>query len=215
VDPIFPKWINRIPRYVLLTKGFVLVGVVFGIWYWFSPQFLVAGYEPTQPVMFSHQLHAGQMGIDCRYCHSSIEKGSFAAVPPVSTCMGCHNKVQTTNPRLELVRKSFAEGKPIPWVHIHALPRHAHFDHSAHLNAGVGCVSCHGRVDTMEVVRHKEPLSMGWCLDCHRNPTPSLRPQKEITNLVYDPLKEEYDPSQDPKRTRSVEPPTHCGACHY
>ena len=102
----------------------------------------------------------------------------------------------------------------MPWVRVHELPDHAYFDHSVHVAAGVGCASCHGRIDEMEVVHQHEPLSMGWCLDCHRNPTPNLRPQDEVTNMAYDPETAGYDPGADPNRTRQVEPPMHCSGCH-
>jgi hypothetical protein len=130
--------------------------------------------------------------------------------------MGCHNKVKKESPRLKLLHESYNNKKPIPWVHVYSLPRHAHFDHSAHLNAGVGCVSCHGRVDKMEVISLATPLSMGWCLDCHRNPLPNIRPQDQLTNMVFDPHSVNYKPLSDPDyKNKLIQPPEACGACHY
>ncbi|APJ04959.1 cytochrome c3 family protein [Silvanigrella aquatica] len=216
MEPIFPKWTNRIPLFLGIGIPLLVIAIVAGIWYYFSPKFLAVGYEPEQPIAFSHQLHAGQMGIDCRYCHSGIEKAPTAPLPATETCMGCHNKVKKDSPRLKLLHESYKNNTPIPWVHVYKLPRHAHFDHSAHLTAGVGCVSCHGRVDKMEVVSLASPLSMGWCLDCHRNTTPNIRPQSKLTDMLYDPHKEGYLLYNDPDyKDRPKQGPEACGACHY
>ena len=193
----------------------LLIGVIGFVWYYMSPEYTDVGYQPDQPVPFSHQLHAGQLGMDCRYCHNSVEKAAHAAVPPTETCMGCHNHVKKTSPLLSLVRESYATDKSIPWAKVHMLPEHAHFDHSVHVSGGVGCVECHGRIDQMAKVYQVKPLSMGWCLDCHRNPDPHLRPKNEVTNMAYNALEAGYDPKNDPSRVRNVEPPQHCGACHY
>lgn len=215
VTPIFPKWTNQIPTLVAIGAPIALVSVVLVIWYFFSPKWTDVGYSPKQPVAFSHQLHAGQMGMDCRYCHSTVERAAFASIPPTETCMGCHSMVQAKSPRLQLVRDSYQSGKPIEWVKVHMLPEHAHFNHSAHVTAGVNCVSCHGRIDQMKVVGQAQPLSMGWCLDCHRNPLPNLVPKNQVTNLAFDAAKAGYDPEKDPHRHRGVNPPQHCSGCHY
>jgi len=216
MSPIFPKWTNKIPLVLGITIPILSVLIVAGIWYYFSPKFLAVGYAPVQPVAFSHQLHAGKLGLDCKYCHSTVEKTSFAAIPPTDTCMGCHNKVLRDSPRLKVVQESFKNKAPIPWVHIYNLPRYAHFDHSAHLSAGVGCVSCHNRVDKMEIMEQATPLSMSWCLECHRNPLPNLRPQNELTNMLYDPHDAGYYPLADPfYKDKLIQPPLACGACHY
>lgn len=216
VKPIFPKWTNKLPLLLGLGIPVLLALVVFFIWYYFSPKYLAEGYQPQQPVMFSHKLHAGQLGLDCRYCHSTVEKTAFAALPTTSVCMGCHNKVLPNSPLIAPVKESYEKHKPIEWVRVHALPRHAHFDHSAHVTAGVGCATCHNRVDTMDVVYQAAPLSMGWCLECHRNPAPNLRPQSEITNMLYDPVASNYHPFADADRKQNIiQPPESCGACHY
>jgi hypothetical protein len=215
VAAIFPKWTNRIPLAIALGAPVLLIGVVGFVWYYFSPKFTDVGYMPEQPVPFSHQLHAGQLGMDCRYCHSTVEKAAHAAVPETETCMGCHTQVRKDSPLLSVVRESYRTDISIPWVKVHMLPEYSHFDHSAHVSAGVGCVSCHGRIDQMPKVYQAQPLSMGWCLDCHRNPDPNLRPKTEVTNMTYDPKVSGYDPAADPHRKRKVAPPENCGACHY
>lgn len=211
---LFPRWTNRAP--LALIAGLPVVGltVLFVVFYWFSPKFTDVGYQPEQPVQFSHALHAGEMGMDCRYCHNTVEQGAHAAVPPTATCMNCHATVLPESERLAPVRASAETGEPIEWVRVHMLPDYAYFDHSAHLAAGVGCSSCHGRVDTMDIVRQDQPLSMAWCLDCHRDADANLRPRSEITNMEWDTATADYNPHEDPTRTRDVSPPLHCGGCH-
>ncbi|MGB0680051.1 MAG: cytochrome c3 family protein, partial [Polyangiales bacterium] len=184
VMQIFPKELNYLP----LIGAFVVLGggalTTFVVWYYFSPKHTQVGYAPRQPVPYSHRLHAGELGIDCRYCHSGVERSAKAGVPPTQTCMGCHAVVKKDSARLAPVRASWQSGRPVPWVRIHKVADHAYFNHSVHVKAGVGCVSCHGRIDKMEVVRQDQPLSMGWCLECHRNPGPHLRPPDEVTNMA-------------------------------
>ncbi len=221
MEPIFPKWVNKIPLIISIVIPVTLIGVVGFISYYFSPKFLNVGYQPNQPVLFSHQVHAGEMGIDCRYCHSTVEKAEFAALPPTATCMGCHNKVKAQSPRIALVKKSYENNEPIPWVSIYALPRYTHFPHNSHVNIGVSCVSCHGRVDEMDVVYQATPMNMGWCLECHRDPTPNLVPKNEVTNMIYtkptNPIetKTTKTSEQIPEGHVAIQPPTYCSACHY
>ncbi len=213
---IFPRWPNKIPLALGVLGPLALAGLVGGIWYYFSPKFTDVGYRPRQPVPFSHKLHAGDMGMDCRYCHNTVERAAVAAVPPAQTCMNCHSQVKTESPRLKLVRDSYTTGEPIPWVRVHQLPDYAYFDHRPHLAGGVGCSSCHGRIDQMTIVEMDQPLSMGWCLDCHRDPEPNLRPLDQITNMAWDIETDgkAYDAAKDPNRTRQVQPPEHCSGCH-
>ncbi len=212
---IFPKWTNKIPTALAVAGPIILTVVVAAIWYWFSPWYTDVGYEPEQPVPYSHKFHAGDLGIDCRYCHNTVEKADYAAVPPTATCMNCHKEIATDSPKLAQVRESAEKGTSIEWVKIHQLPDYAYFSHQVHTNAGVGCVSCHGRVDQMEKVYLAKPLSMGWCLDCHRNPEPHLRPQDEITNMDWDQEAAGYDPTTHVNRAgNKVVPPEHCSGCH-
>ena len=168
--------------------------------YGFSPKTLEAGYMPHQPVPYSHATHAGKLGMDCRYCHNTVERTGFAAVPATQTCMNCHAKVKTDSVKLLPVRESWATDQPIPWVKIHNLPNYAYFNHSAHLAAGVGCSSCHGRIDQMVKVQQVAPLSMSWCLDCHRGRTTP----KEVLARKYPDMKEPHGPVA----------PESCYTCH-
>lgn len=208
---IFPKTLNILPL-ALAFVTFVAGGAVTGIvWFYFSPKNFQVGYAPEQPVAYSHRLHAGQLGMDCRYCHANVESSAEAMVPPTQTCMGCHTLVKAQSPRLQVVRDSWASGEPIEWVRVHKLPDHAYFNHAAHVNAGVGCTSCHGRVDQMEVVAIVEPLGMGWCLDCHRNPGPHLRPRDQITNMAWEQTASEESVQA---LAANVHPPENCSGCH-
>jgi hypothetical protein len=212
---IFPKRANILPA---LTLAGVLFGGVFVIalvWYYASPEFTDVGYAPRQPVEFSHRLHAGQLGIQCQYCHNHVEIAAQANVPSTQTCMNCHNQIRTESPRLVLVRESWATGQPIEWVKVHVLPDYAHFSHAIHVNAGVGCETCHGRIDQMEVVRQVAPLSMGWCLDCHREPELYLRPQDQVTTMGYVQPANFVERNVERIRTQGIQPPTNCSACHY
>jgi len=214
VSTIFPRWTNHLPTAFAVAVPVLAVAVVASVTYWFSPHFTDVGYQPEQPVAYSHELHAGQLGIDCRYCHNTVEYAGHAAVPPTETCLNCHNYVKTESEALSMVRESGETGESIPWVKIHQLPDYAYFNHSVHVSAGVGRVSCHGRIDQMVEVAMYEPLSMGWCLECHRNPEPHLRPVSEVTNMAYDPVAAGYDPDEDPNRTRELAPPENCSGCH-
>jgi hypothetical protein len=206
---LFPRSLNKLPIIAGVATVVALTAVTIYIWYYWSPKNLQVGYAPIQPVPYSHRLHAGQMGMDCRYCHANIERSAHAMIPPTQTCMGCHAVVKTDSARLAPVRASWASGEPIEWVKVHKLPEHAYFNHSAHLAVGVGCVTCHGRIDQMDVVRLDKPISMGWCLECHRNATPNLRPKDQITNMDWRP--EMAPPGWQPPH---VNPPQHCSGCH-
>jgi cytochrome c7-like protein len=212
---IFPKSLNFLPLVAALGAAVGGGVVTFIVVYYFSPNFLQVGYAPIQPVPFSHRQHAGQLGIDCRYCHANVERSFEAMVPSTQTCWGCHNLVRTESARLAPVKESWESGRPIPWVRVHNLPDHAFFDHQVHIAAGVGCVSCHGRIDRMEVVTQAQPLSMGWCLDCHRAPNEHIRPVSQVTNMGW-----AADPNNENERRviaglqARATPPEHCSGCH-
>ncbi len=187
--------------------------------YALNPVTTDVGYAPVQPVEYSHALHAGDLGIDCRYCHTTVENAGFAAIPPTQTCMNCHSHIFTDSEKLEVVFQSQETGLPIEWVKVHDLPDYAYFDHSAHINKGVSCVECHGRVDKMEVVEQVETLSMAWCLDCHRNPGPRLRPPEHVTNLDWHPPVGEEREAQiaellERYEIKSPRQLTDCSTCH-
>jgi hypothetical protein len=221
---IFPRWVDPLSKVaiagVVCAGGWVAMIVAYG----FSPKTLDVGYAPVQPAPYSHAMHVGQLGLDCRYCHTSVEDTAHANVPPTQTCMNCHTKVLTTSPKLEPIRQSAATGKPVPWVRVHDLPNYAYFDHSAHVRRGIGCVSCHGRIDTMEVVQQVAPLSMAWCIDCHRHPEKNLRPPAEATNMTWAPPGKDGKPDDSPENRQAfgekyreqhkINPPTDCSTCH-
>ena len=215
---VFPKWTNKVPAIFAVSFTLFACFAIFAIWYWASPKNTTVGYQPIQPVAYSHKLHAGQLGIDCRYCHFNVERGRHAGVPPTDVCMNCHNLITrcptTGTAEISKIREAHESGVPIKWVRIHKLAEFAYFDHSAHVNKGVSCMVCHGRVDQMDEVRAVAPLSMGWCLECHRNPAPNLRDRKLITNLAW---KADGDPAELGKQfieKYHVHPRTDCSTCH-
>jgi hypothetical protein len=217
---LFRRSLNYLPLALALGVGVSGAAATAGSWYYFSPKNLQVGYAPEQPIPYSHKLHVGELGLDCRYCHANVERSQEAMVPPTQACMGCHAVVKPDSPQLAALRDSWQSGNPVPWIRVHKLPEHAYFDHSAHLSAGVGCVSCHGRVDQMDVVRLDAPLAMGWCLECHRDPAPHLRPESELTNMIWkhdeaSPMlaAASVRPSEHLAATR-VHPPEHCTGCH-
>jgi Cytochrome c7 and related cytochrome c len=185
MSAIFPKWTNRLPLMVIVGGGMVATAVLAGTWYYATPKYTRVGYQPVQHVAFSHSIHVTQLGLDCRYCHSDVEKSWFSNIPAASTCMNCHNQVLKDDPKLALVRESAATGKPIPWVQIHKTPDYVYFNHSVHVTRGVSCVECHGQIDKMDEVQHAKSLSMAFCLDCHRDPAAKLRPVDKVTDLNW------------------------------
>ena len=217
---VFPKWSNLLLPGAIVTGALAPLYVVFMVAYGFSPETTDVGYQPVQPIPFSHAVHAGELGIDCRYCHNSVERSAHAAIPPTQTCMNCHTQIRKDSPDLSELWKSYEQGTPVKWQRVHDLPDYAYFDHSAHVNRGVSCVSCHGRIDTMEVVYQQEPLSMGWCLDCHRNPTEHIRDPKLATDLdwIFDSSASTYA-DEDAYRSawaelNQINPSQDCSTCH-
>ena len=185
MSAIFPKWANWLP--LVLGVGAALTGgaVAVGVTYYCTPKYTREVYEPVQPVPFSHKVHAGELGIDCRYCHNGVEKSWFSNLPGASTCMNCHSTVLKDDARLAIVRNSAATGKPIAWVQVHITPDYVYFNHSVHVARGISCVECHGRVDQMDEVYHAKPFSMSFCLDCHRDPAAHIRPPSNVTDLGW------------------------------
>ncbi len=212
---IFPAWLDRLRPVVGALLGVALpVYLTVLIWLGGSPRTTDVGYEPQQPVAYSHALHAGELGIDCRYCHTSVEENAHAAIPPTETCMNCHTNIRAQSDKLAIVRESYRTGLPVRWVKVHDLPDYSYFDHSAHVTRGVGCVECHGRVDKMEVVYQAEPLSMGWCLDCHRNPDPHLRPPEYVTVMDWRPEGDPVELGRKLREERGINPSEDCSTCH-
>jgi len=211
---IFPKWTNKIPLFAAAGVVGVLVSLIAFFWYYGSPKYTDVGYQPQQPVEYSHKLHAGDLGIDCRYCHTSVEESGEAIIPPTQTCMNCHALIKPESEKLKLIRESWQNDTAIEWIRIHKTPDYAYFNHSAHINQGVGCASCHGPVDQMEVVYQAESLSMGWCLECHRNPEMHLRPLDQVTNMAWEPDESQFEIGTRFIDERNITPPTDCSGCH-
>lgn len=214
MPPIFSKSADKVFRAVL-AGALLAAALAAGLFAYFSrPIVLDTGYQPHQPVAYSHKVHAGNLGLDCYYCHSTVEKSSYAAIPATEVCMNCHQRVKSQSPLLQVVRESFATGEPISWVKVHKLPDFVYFNHQAHLAAGVSCVSCHGRVDQMIEVKQMQPLSMAWCLDCHRNPAPNIRPVEFVTKLAWKPDRDPAEIGRELIVAKHIAPPTNCSGCH-
>lgn len=184
---IFHKSFNSLAKISIVAGGLVALTAVGYAALLFNRAPYVTQVEVAyeQPVPFSHDHHVGGIGIDCRYCHTTVEVSAKAGIPPTKTCMTCHSQVWKDAPMLEPVRASFREDKSIPWVRVHDLPDFVYFDHSIHVNKGVGCESCHGRVDKMPLMWRQNTLNMEWCLSCHRDPTPNLRPKDAIYEMGW------------------------------
>lgn len=183
---IFHRRTNGITRLFLVAVfTAVVIGAGLGFALNSSPYSTRQNAVPSQPVPFSHQHHVGALGIDCQYCHTSVDRSPFAGLPDTGTCMTCHSQLWTNADMLEPVRASFREGQPLHWTRVHDLPDFVYFNHQVHVNNGVGCESCHGRVDRMPLMRQAKPLTMKWCLDCHRDPGPQLRERDQITVMGY------------------------------
>ncbi|MBC8216087.1 MAG: cytochrome C [Candidatus Marinimicrobia bacterium] len=211
---LFPKWTNTLPSIIFGGLVSLIVVITFSFWYWGSPEFTDVGYAPVQPIPYSHKFHAGELEMDCRYCHTSVDKSAFAGVPPTQTCMNCHTAVKKDSTNLRMVVSSWADGQPIEWIRVHKSPDYVYFDHSAHVNVGVGCSSCHGDVASMEIVSQEKSLSMGWCLDCHRNPEMHLRPMDQLTNTQWIPPDDQFSYGSWMVNELDITPPTDCSGCH-
>jgi hypothetical protein len=215
---IFFRSSNTIAR-VSLIGGPLLASLV--IWnclvYARSSYGTGAGEVRVQKVPFSHEHHVGVLGIDCRYCHTAVERSSYAGMPPTKTCMNCHSQIWVGSTMLAPVRESYRNGKPLEWQRVYNLPGFVYFDHSIHIHKGVGCTTCHGRIDEMPFTYQKPSLLMEWCLDCHRNPAPNLRPQGEIFNVKWRPPANQLEVGRELAGkyeipdTRTL---TTCSVCH-
>ncbi|HTT57558.1 MAG TPA: cytochrome c3 family protein [Opitutaceae bacterium] len=213
---IFPKWSNRLPLQITIYL-FVLGGTVTaGVTYYCTPKYLRVGYQPVQPVPYDHSLHAGQLGIDCRYCHSNVDQSGFANLPTAQTCMNCHKLVKPQSPLLAVVRASFESGEPVPWVQIHKTPDYVYFNHAIHVNRGISCVECHGRINEMPVVYESQSLSMKFCLNCHRNPGEFLRAPADVYNLESPTLAAAGKAAAARAMIADwhIKPPQSCSGCH-
>ena len=183
---IFHRRTNSISRITILATVVLVTGLLWAaLELQRSPYVTYAGVAHMQPVPFSHQHHVSGLGLDCRYCHTSVEVSGYAGIPPTKTCMNCHSQIWTNAPLLEPVRESFRTGKSLVWTRANDLPDFVYFDHSIHINKGVGCNTCHGPVDRMPLMYNQASLQMEWCLDCHRAPEKYLRPRDQVFNMRY------------------------------
>jgi Cytochrome c7 and related cytochrome c len=218
MSQIFPRSANALARASLIGAltliaflGWVVLTLMRSSWVTKQNEFV------EQPLQFSHMHHVGGVGLDCRYCHTSVEKSSFAGIPPTKTCMNCHSQIWTNAPILEPVRASFRNDTPLTWIRVNDLPDFVYFNHQIHVHQGVGCATCHGPVDKMPLMYQAQSLQMEWCLDCHKAPEKYLRPRDQVFNMAYQPppnqlalglqLKTEYN-------VAGVEHMTSCSTCH-
>lgn len=211
---LFTPRANALVRTVLAATAAALVVVVVGLLGWVRTPTATGQYAPVaQPVPFDHVLHTRALRLDCRYCHTSVERGPYAGLPSTRTCVACHTRSLLDAPVMEPVRASLRTGRAIRWSRVHALPDFVYFSHAIHVNKGVGCESCHGRVDAMSQVYQTAPLTMQWCVDCHREPERTLRPVAEMTTMGYAPS---LDDSAGPALARryGVRPGITCTTCH-
>jgi hypothetical protein len=185
---VFPDWTDSAFRIALVVALLcILVAVVGPMVYVRTPAHQNRGFPLDQPVQFDHRHHVGDDGVDCLYCHSTARSGPYAGIPSAEVCMGCHSQVWPKSLQLEPVRRSYFSGAPLAWERVHKVPDYVYFNHAIHVNKGVGCESCHGRVDKMALAYQVEPLSMAWCLNCHRSPDEHLRPADQITSMDWQP----------------------------
>ncbi len=193
-----------------LAGGLILLAMVLGR----SSYVTRANEYVEHPIQFSHLHHVTDDGIDCRYCHTSVETSPFAGIPPTKTCMNCHSQLFSSEPILEPVRASFREDKPLHWVRVHDLPDFVYFNHSIHVKKGMGCETCHGRVDQMPLMQQVNTLQMEWCLNCHRNPENYVRPRSEITTMGYRPPVPQSVIGPQLVKEYGINSLTSCSTCH-
>jgi len=218
MSQVFPKSANAWSKASIMAVVFVLLGLGLVVLTIQRSDFVTSANRfVEQPVQFSHQHHAGGIGIECRYCHTSVEVSPSAGIPPTKTCINCHSQIWNTSPYLEPVRASFRDDKPLNWTRVHDLPDFVYFNHSIHVRKGVGCETCHGRVDRMPLMLQKSSLQMEWCLDCHRDPAKYVRPRDQVTTMGYVPA--EAQSVVGPRlvseyKIADKENLTNCSVCH-
>jgi hypothetical protein len=212
---IFHRSTNTISRVTIFGGAILVIALVTALAAINeSPYITEVGVARSQPVPFSHKHHVGDDGIDCRYCHTSVEESSFAGIPPTKTCMNCHTQIWSESPMLEPVRESFRSDRAIQWTRVHNLPGFVYFDHSIHIHKGVGCSTCHGRVDQMPLTWRENTLYMDWCLDCHRAPERYVRPRDQVFNMAYVAPADQIDLGMKLVREYRIRKLTSCSTCH-
>jgi cytochrome c7-like protein/class III cytochrome C family protein len=211
---IFQRSTNTLSRVSIYGAAFVVAGGLWGLVEINRSDFMTqVGVARVQPVQFSHKHHAGELGIDCRYCHTGVERGAVATIPPTRTCMNCHAQIWRDSPFLEPVRRSLTRDEALTWIKVHDLPDFVYFRHDVHVAKGVGCVTCHGRVDQMNQLYQTASLQMEWCLDCHRHPERNLRPREHVFDMAWQA--DDTTPNgEELARMYHVHTRTDCSTCH-
>jgi hypothetical protein len=212
---VFPPWSNTAFRVAIVAAGMgglalLAAPMIYARSPWARGQFFVE----DQPLEFDHRHHVRDVGIDCEYCHNTARRAATAGVPSTEKCMGCHDQIWNRSPMLDVVRRSYFSGMPIPWNRVHQLPGFVYFNHAIHVNKGFGCASCHGRVDRMPAVYQVATLTMGFCLDCHRNPERFIRPEDEITNMDWSAGDGQLELGRVLVEERGIRNVTTCTGCH-
>lgn len=214
---IFPPGANWLARWMIIggIGTALLVGAIASGVYW-SPVITMERIARKQPIPFSHLRHVQGNGIDCRYCHTTVETSAFAGIPPTETCMTCHSQIFNDQGMLEPARESWSTGKPMQWSRIYDLPDFVYFDHSIHVNKGIGCSTCHGRVDEMPLTYKDASLRMSWCLKCHRHPEKFVRPRSEVFNMAWKPSSHQREEGLQLVKDHNIEVEQliNCSICH-
>lgn len=204
-----------VPIKVIAAIILIKSAVVAGYFHYMTPEYARIGYKPVQPVPFDHSIHVDQVGMDCRYCHTFVDRSEHSTIPDAATCMNCHNQVQSDSPALAPIREALETGKPVEWVRVHKTPDYVFFNHAVHVNRGISCVECHGEVNKMETVEHTKSLSMAFCLDCHRDPAQAVRPVDKVYDLEWkDPEGKQREHGEKFVHDWKIMPPTSCSGCH-
>jgi hypothetical protein len=212
---LFPKWSNAALRWGIMLAAVLAIVAASAPMVWVRTSYATGQYRDLeQPIAFDHRHHVADDGIDCRYCHNLAERSRYAGVPPSNLCMGCHDQVWNESPLLDPLRRSYFGGRAIPWQRVHRLPDFVFFDHSIHVAKGVGCEECHGRVDLMPRIHQVAPLTMGWCLECHRDPGRHLRPVEDVTKMGWQPKTPRDELARELVDRNHVRSLTSCTTCH-
>ncbi len=218
MSQIFNRSANAWSKASIFTLLFTLLALGWAVGVIQRSDFVTAANQfKAQPVQFSHQHHVGGIGIDCRYCHTSVEVAASAGIPPTKTCINCHSQIWSDSPYLEPIRASFREDRPMQWIRVHDLPDFVYFNHSIHVAKGVGCETCHGRVDRMPLMLQTASLQMEWCLECHRNPEQFVRPRAEVFTMGYQPAASQTEIGSALVKEYNIAGSaslTSCSACH-
>ncbi len=214
---LFHRSSNTLSKVSIFGILLLLAGSLLFLWAFNRSSYMTnVQVAREQPVQFTHEHHVKGLGIDCRYCHTSVEKSSFAGIPPTETCMSCHSQIWTNAEILAPIRESYRTGQPVKWTRVHDLPDFVYFNHSIHVAKGIGCESCHGRVDEMPLMWQSNPLQMEWCLKCHRNPEQQIRPRDQIVTMGYKPKEDQavLGPKLVHEYNVNVKQLTNCSICH-